>query len=359
MIVGIHNTYPFKNDPISDAYREILKYNNIPYIDLNVSNIDFWDKIKEIDFFIYRWANTDYHQQIAPGIIPVIESQYNKPCFPNMATCWHYDYKVRQYYLLKSKGFPICDSYIFYEKKTALDWANSDNTVYPLVFKLKAGSGAIQVKLAQNKAIASKLIKKIFNKGFQTDYFGLYNSLKTFNYNFYKTLRYWAVFLRNRINKNVINPYWARQRNYVLFQKFLPNNQYDTRVQITGKRAYAFVRYNRPNDFRASGSNNWSIEHKLIDMRFVKIAFEISGYFGFQSMAYDFVYDENKNPSIIEISYCFGDYPEFSTGYWDSELNWHPGRFLPQYFELIDLLNIPDLKFPEIYPSSSYKDVKV
>jgi hypothetical protein len=75
-------------------------------------------------------------------------------------------------------------------------------------------------------------------------------------------------------------------------------------------------------------------------------------------MAYDFIYDENKKPVIVEISYCFGDYPEFSNGYWDEYLTWHEGRFLPQYFELVDLLGRDDLILPEwVTPSSSYKNV--
>ena len=77
-----------------------------------------------------------------------------------------------------------------------------------------------------------------------------------------------------------------------------------------------------------------------------------------QSMAYDFIYDENRKPVIVEISYCFGDYPEFSTGYWDESLIWHDGKFLPQYFELVDLLSKEDMILPErINPSSSYKNV--
>jgi glutathione synthase/RimK-type ligase-like ATP-grasp enzyme len=357
--VGIQNTYPSQPHSISDAYRKILTYNKIEYTDLNCSSPDFWGNIEKIDYFIYRWAHTDYHQQIAMSILPVIEKFYGVPCFPNLATCWHYDDKIRQYYLLKSKGFPFCDSFVFYEKNIALEWAESDQIKLPIVFKLKSGSGATQVKLLKSRKEVIHHIKKIFNHGFTTDYFGAFYLLKTFNYNLQKTLKYWAKYFRNRLNKNVINPFWCKQKNYVLFQKYLPDNQYDTRVQITGDRAYAFVRYNRKNDFRASGSNNWSIDHKLIDMEFIKIAFRISEFFGFQSMAYDFMYDENKNPSIGEISYCFGDYPEFSTGYWDKELNWHPGRFLPQYFELVDLLKMPELKFPDIYPSSSYRKVKV
>lgn len=358
MLIGIQNTWPNKKDLISDVYRDILKANNIDFVDLDCSDINFWSDLSSIDAFIFRWANSDYHNQLALTILPIIEKEYKIPCFPNMATCWHYDDKIRQSLLLKANNFPICDFTVFWERQNALRWIKKAEL--PLVFKLKAGSGSMQIKLIKTRSEAEKYINKMFLSGISADYYGLFNSLKTFNYNFLKTARYWAVRFRNRYMSPNYTPYWFKQRNYVYFQKFMPDNPYDTRVQITGNRAYAFIRYNRPNDFRASGSNNWSIDHEKIDMDFVKIAFEISKKFGFQSMAYDFIYDKDRKPVIGEISYCFGDYPEFSTGYWNEDLKWHEGHFLPQYFELVDLLNKPDLILPENLSSvSSYRTVKV
>ena len=59
------------------------------------------------------------------------------------------------------------------------------------------------------------------------------------------------------------------------------------------------------------------------------------------------------------ISYTYGDYPEFSTGYFDEALNWHEGKYVPEYFELLDALNLPNLKQPEIELSSPYKNAKM
>lgn len=357
MIVGIHNTFSEKPDFISDVYRQILKANNIEYIDLDSSDPLFWSQIKKVDAFIYRWAHTDFHHQHARTIIPIIEKFYNIPCFPNWNTCWHYDDKVKQSLLLKAQGFPIGDFKVFWSKARGKKFIKTNNE-YPLVFKLKAGSGSLQVKLLKNERQALKHLKKAFSKGFSPDNSGFYNTLKTFNFDFYKTFRNFLKLFYFRLFSDRLNPYWVRQKNYFYFQKFYPNNDYDTRVQITGNRAFAFIRYNRPNDFRASGSNNWSLNHDNINMEFVKIAFKISQILGFQSMAYDFIYDENKNPVIVEISYCFGDFPEFSNGYWDESLVWHSGRFLPQYFELQDLLGLDNLILPDyVKASSSYKDV--
>ena len=359
MLVGIHNTFPDKADPISDVYREILRANNIGFLDLDSSTPGFWKQVGKLDAFIYRWAHTDYHHQHAETIIPIIEQYYKKPCFPNWSTCWHYDDKVKQSLLLESRHFPVCKFHVFWNKTKATNWI-TNHQQFPIVFKSKSGSGSMQVKLLETRRSARRHIKMAFNRGFSSDYHGLWNMLKTNNFNGYKTARsiIKMLYLRN-IHTN-LNFHWVRQRNYFYFQQFYPGNDYDTRVQITGKRAFAFIRYNRPNDFRASGSNNWSLDHDKIDMEFVKIAFEISRSLGFQSMAYDFIYDEKREPLIVEISYCFGDYPEFSNGYWDESLNWHVGSFLPQYFELIDLLGKEDLVLPAwVKSSSSYKNVEV
>lgn len=357
MLIGIQEPLNVKIDPVTNVYRQLLDYNGIRYKQVDISDIHFWEDIKKIDAFIFRWAHHEHHQQIAHAIIPVIEKEYKKICFPNYSTCWHYDDKIRQYYLLKAQGFPVVESFVFYRIDKALDWIKTAEL--PLVFKLKTGSGSVNVKLIRTRTEAESHIRKMFRKGLDPSYYGFWNVLKTFNYEIKPVYRYWGIRFRDKYLRKDVNS-WSRQRNYVYFQKFLPGNSYDTRVQITGDRAFAFVRYNRPNDFRASGSNNWSLEHEKIDMEFVRIAFEISKTFGFQSMAYDFVYDENKKPAIVEISYCFGDYPEFCNGYWDTNLKWHKGRFIPEYFDLIDFLNMPDMILPNhIEAVSKYKDVKI
>lgn len=357
MIVGIQNPLWRKKDPITDVYRKILNANGIKYVDLNINQPSFWDDVRRVDVFIYRWANNDYYQQIAHTIIPILEVEYGKSCFPNYSTCWHYDDKVKQSLLLHSNYFPACEFYVFWNKREALEWLDTANL--PLVFKLKSGSGSMNVKLLTDRNKAKKMVKIMFDRGIDPYAYGFFNALKTYNYKGNELFRYYAIRFRNKYLRKE-NHFWAKQRNYVYFQKYMPENQYDTRVQITGERAFAFVRYNRPNDFRASGSNNWSLDHKKIDMEFVKIAFDISKKFGFQSMAYDFIYDEKHNPVIVEISYCFGDYPEFSTGFWDTNLNWHAGRFLPQYFELVDLINSPELKLPkDVMAASNYTKIKV
>ena len=54
--------------------------------------------------------------------------------------------------------------------------------------------------------------------------------------------------LRNKIDQYFLNKIrsikptiWQTEKNYVLFQKFLPNNSFDTRVTVIGNRAFAYA----------------------------------------------------------------------------------------------------------------------
>src|SRR5690606_30193963 len=96
-----------------------------------------------------------------------------------------------------------------------------------------------------------------------------------------------------------------KEKGYIYFQDFIPGNNHDTRVVIVGNKAFSIIRYNRKDDFRASGSGHKSYDPALIDPRCLQIAFEVSEKLGMQSCAFDFILDTNNNPLIIEISYGF------------------------------------------------------
>jgi hypothetical protein len=61
-------------------------------------------------------------------------------------------------------------------------------------------------------------------------------------------------------------------------------------------------------------------------------------------MAFDFIYDGDHQPRIGEISYCFVDQIIYNCpGYWDRNMVWHDGHNWPQYYQLVDFLDKPDL----------------
>jgi hypothetical protein len=306
-----------------------------------------------------KWGHSHNEHQFASTYIPILEKQMPGKIFPNLETCWHYDDKVKQDMLLKQAGFPFVESWLFYDRDKALAWAESAE--YPVVFKLARGAGSFSVILVKDRKQAKKLIRRMFFGGIRQDAVALSELPGLVNYDAVKLVRHYKKVLFDTLFRKDRLPYWAIHKNYVYFQKFCPGNSFDTRVTTAGLRAHAFRRFVRSGDFRASGGNKWDINPANIDLNLVKIALDISRQFGFQSMAYDFVYDEQGNPRIVEMSYMYGGagYPDFMNGYWDFNLKRHEGRYWPQYFELSDLISGVDLKCPDIKVSSSYNKAEI
>lgn len=348
MKLGIYDVYEGLETPQLEIYKKILLYNNIEYKMINISDGDFWENILTFDKIMYKWQNNDNQHFLSNILRPVFESK-KIDFYPNTNTTWHYDDKIKQYFLLKLHHAPLVESFIFFNRRKAQEFIN--HTSFPLVAKLNKGAGSSNVMLITKRKKAEKFIKKAFSrKGFYPTYFGsIFQLFKTKDYSIRKSITHYLKKIKRRISGND-ELFWQRHKNYVFFQEYLSGNYFDTRVTTVGKRVHAFRRFVRKNDFRASGGEEWDINPEHIDKRMLKIALDISKKMKFQIMAYDFIYDKEKNPKIVEISYLFGQpgYPDFMNGYWDEELNWHEGRFWPQYFELVDLLKSPDLKCPVI-----------
>jgi hypothetical protein len=122
------------------------------------------------------------------------------------------------------------------------------------------------------------------------------------------------------------------EKGYIYFQDFVPDNYFDTRIIVIGKRAFAIRRKVRENDFRASGSGNFDYDHSAVDIRCVKIAFEVTNRLLAKCLTFDFVVLDNE-PKIIEMSFGFlQKVYDPCPGYWNENLEWHPGKIEPQHW---------------------------
>ncbi len=350
MLVGIYDL----KDPngkqlaVNKAYEKILAYNGIPLIYLRAEQPDFWKTIDSLSLFIMRFSHHDSHLQLARDLLPIIEHTHGIKCYPNFNTGWHYDDKVKQYLLLRNIGFPMVKSWVFWERDAALEFVEQGS--YPIVFKLRGGAGSQNVILVRNRQHARKLVERMFGRGVLPETFLDFGSVRYKHFNPYRefhhlfgTIYRWSKGLDTATS-------WQNQKNYVLFQQFLPGNTWDTRVTIIGDRAFAFRRLVRKNDFRASGSGRIDYTPSEIDINCVEIAFQVSRKMGFQSMAYDFLRNEEDKPEFCEISYTYvSSAVRGCPGYWDANLAWHSGQdWWPEHLHLIDALNLPDLKIPPL-----------
>ena len=250
--------------------------------------------------------------------------------FPDFNSCWHCDDKLGQKYLLESIGAPIVPTYIFYSRDEALNWIK--DATFPIVFKLRGGAGSENVRLVRSKSKARNLINIAFNKGFPA--FNTLQNIKERIRKFKEGKGTIFSIIKGYI-RLIIPQYSSKMRpnekGYIYFQDFIPNNNFDIRVIIIAEKAFAIKRIVRKNDFRASGSGNILYEKDNFTLETIKLSFLISARLKTQCIAFDFVFDINKKPLIVEISYgFFQNVYNDCVGYWDNELNFHPGSFTPQ-----------------------------
>jgi hypothetical protein len=324
MKIAIHNsTSGFHNRWIEYCIKE-----NIPYKLVDCFSNDIIHQISDCSALM--WHHSHLHPKAILAAKPILFSLEHAgvKVFPNFNTNWHFDDKLGQKYLLEALKIPFVPSYVFYDKKEALNWASS--TSYPKVFKLRGGAGSANVKRANTQVDAKKLIRKAFGKGFSN-----YNSLGSMK----ERWREWRLGkasvtdLVKGLVRFVYPPPFAKalgkELGYVYFQDFIAKNDHDIRVIVIGNKAFAIKRLVRKNDFRASGSGLILYAKENFKDDWVKLAFDINEIVKSQSLALDYVFD-NGEPKVVEISFGFvKEVYDPCEGYWDKDLNWYEGKFDP------------------------------
>lgn len=334
MKIAIHH----RKGSFSERWIVYCQKKHVNYKIVNAYDNNIIDQVKDCDIFMWHHSHGEYKDVMTAKKILFSLEHAGVKVFPDFKTGWHFDDKVAQKYLLEAIGAPMVPSYVFYNKKEALNWAK--NTTYPKVWKLKGGAGASNVQLVKNKKEADKYIHKAFGKGFSQ--FDRINYLKE------RIARYKAgkdsiidvgkglarLFIPTKYAK-----LQAREKGYVYFQEFISNNDSDIRVIIVNEKAFAIKRMVRENDFRASGSGNIVYKKNEIDLRCIELAFEVNRKIQSQSIAFDFIFDIKNNPLIVELSYGYSiEAYDYCPGYWTSDLKWHEKQFNPQEWMIENLI---------------------
>jgi glutathione synthase/RimK-type ligase-like ATP-grasp enzyme len=323
----------------SDRWIAFCKENQITYQIVNCYESDIIKVLQPYDLLLWHWHQDDVKAILFARQLIVSLKNLRIKVFPDINTCWHFDDKIGQKYLLESIDAPLVPSYVFYDKEQAIDWINQAD--FPKVFKLRGGAGSHNVKLVPNRVKAQKLCRIAFGNGFEgrSGYFADFSKKikKTQQKkNYSAKLRrlpasLWNIYLIRKMR--------SREKGYLYFQEFIPDNKYDTRVTIIGNRAFAFRRMVRASDFRASGSGEINYDMTLINKKCIEAAFMVSEKLKTQSIAFDFIEDKESAPLIVEVSYCYmANAIKACSGHWDKDLNWHEGSMWPQDAILSDLI---------------------
>ena len=312
----------------SDRWIAYCEKQHIPYKAVDCYRSDILKQLNDCDALLWHHNHAyPVDQLIAKQLLFSLEHA-GKIVFPDFHTAWHYDDKLGQKYLFEALELPFVKAWSFFSKKEAKVWVKE--TSFPKVFKLRRGAGSCNVFLVKNKKQARKLIRKAFGRGFrQYDAWGdikeNWRKLRLGKVSFKDLLKAFAhLWFPINLEKAI-----GRERGYVYFQEFIPDNTYDIRVIVIKDKAFAIKRNVRENDFRASGSGSTEYEKEHFSDEVVSMSFEMAEKMQSSCVGFDFVFD-GKTPYILEVTYGFNKYVyDDCTGYWDRQLNWYPGPINP------------------------------
>ena len=294
---------------------------------------------------MWWFAHLPYPRNFARRIIQAVQHGMGLPLFPTWETIWHFDDKVSQSYLLQAAGIPTAPTRVFWWRNDAIDYCRTAR--YPLVLKLAGGITSENVRLLKDFDEARYWVDRMFGPGTVALDHPALKSLGDARRRLKDSLRLLVKGMPpSNSRRNDLH------RDYVLVQEFLPDNDHDTRVTVIGNRAFAFRRFNRPDDFRASGSGRIDWDPSKVDLDNVRLAFRAARRLRSQSLAVDAMYGENGQRVLVEISYYSEGWALAACpGHWElrpeddpqtGRLEWVEGSVRPEDAILDDFLELLD-----------------
>lgn len=244
--------------------------------------------------------------------------------FPNHDTNWHFDDKIAEMYAFKAVNAPIPESWVFYSLDDTKKFL--DSVKFPIVAKLRNGSGASNVKLLKTKYQALTYAKRMFGRGVDPSPSLMYKAFSKA-----QSSRDWKTLI-NRIKKIPIFLYTRSkakmmpiEKGYCYFQSFIENDGYDLKVFVIGDKMSFVGRRTRKYDFRASGGGKIFSDKKYMTKQIIDSSFKVADSLNLQCVGFDYVIDKaSNNGLIIEMSYGTGvDKDIFDTGgYYTRDGKW-------------------------------------
>ena len=304
---------------------EYCEKNSIPFEIVDPYRYDFISELHKYSAFIWYYSNYVISDLMEAWNIIKCAEMKGLVTFPSSDSNWHFDDKVAEMYALQTVDADIPESWVFYIEGDCKEFLEK-KAKYPIIGKLRAGSGSNNVKMLKNTQDAVAYCHRMFSKGFDPS--------PSFAYKAYSKLQS-STDIKMMISRIKKIPQFLNTRNhakmmpmekgYCYFQEFIPNKGYDLKVVVIGDKMTFCARNIRKNDFRASGGGDIYYDRSLLTKNIIDSAFATADKLGMKCVGFDFVVDERTgNGKIIELCYGF-DYSAQSdlNAYIDRNYVWH------------------------------------
>lgn len=247
-------------------YARFLETNGFPFEFFDIHAHDWIVKARGLDAVVGMVSNEINQLEEIRVKYHFLETVLGKTCYPTAAQAMLYENKCLEAFMAEAYGFPIAKTHISQSREDAL--AMLDGVRYPLVSKINHSSGSMGVELVRAPRKARRIIRQAFSR-----------------------------------NGRSIHVPWFRQKNYVYFQEFVPNDGYDIRVIVIGPRAFGYYRAVPAGDFRASGMN--IVEKRGLPEEALRIAWSANRRLASPQLVVDMVHGLDGRFAIVEYSYFY------------------------------------------------------
>ncbi len=287
-----------------DYVIEYCKSNNISHTIIDPYSNDVLERMSECESVVWFVQNYLWADLMESRSILYSAQKMGIKVFPSHDTAWHFDDKIAEMYAFKAIGAPIPESWVFYSLESTKEFLRGAK--YPLVAKLRNGSGASNVKLLRSYSQALSYAKQMFSRGFDPS-----PSLAYKAYSKAQSSRDWATFVSRikkipqflyTLSKSKMMP---RERGYCYFQEFVENDGYDIKVVVVGDKLSFIARNIRSGDFRASGGGDCYYDKSLVTKEIINSAFSTADKLHLQCVGFDYVVDNTTSKGLI-IEMCYG-----------------------------------------------------
>ena len=279
-------------------YRRFLENNSFDHDIYDLHASDWIRKAEKFDLVVgfpssTTWELTEFRRKYY-----VLEKFLGKRCFPSPDYVNLYEDKFLEASLAEIYDLPFIKTYTAHNEANALTLI--ETLQYPVVSKVNPSSGSMGVELVRTKKDARRIVKQAFS----------------------------------RLGRSTYSNHF-RQKNYIYFQEFIPNDGHDIRVIVIGNCVFGYYRKVLDGDFRASGMN--LVEMRDIPEEAMKMALRVNECIKSPMLAVDMLHALNGNYYVIEYSpVCLSELPE------DLIVNGVPGVYM---FDGIDCFRFQPGKY--------------
>ncbi len=244
-------------------YCRFLDKNSFPYDIYNIHAHDWMENAVEYDIIIGLVSSELYHLEELRRKYHVLETFLGKVCYPTTSHVSLYEDKGLEAYISKASGIPFASTYVSHDKQDAMRMI--ENLTYPVVCKIVPSSGSEGVELVRTLKHSRKIVEQAFSR----------NGRKT----------------------HVI---YFRQKDYVYFQDFVPNDGYDIRAIVVGNWVFGYYRKVLEGDFRASGMD--LVEKRGLPEEAMKTARKVNKIIKSPQLVVDMLHGLDGKYYVIEFS---------------------------------------------------------